>query len=205
MLKIGLTGGIGSGKTAVSELFSRLSIPVIDTDIISREIIHDSREVIEQVSDIFGNEILDIQGNIDRKKLAQIVFSNTERKQQLEQIMHPRIRSEVNRQIDQFNASDNPPSYLIIVIPLLFETGFNVAIDRTLVVIADKTVRVKRVKQRDNRSMDEIRSIIDSQVDDEKRISKADDIIENNNDIKQLELKVMQLHNQYKHIASDIK
>ena len=198
MLKIGLTGGIGSGKTAVSELFNRTGIPVIDTDVISRDLVQNNQAVIEDVMTTFGNDELDGNAVIDRKKLAQLVFNNKENKQQLEKILHPRIRHEVNRQINEFETSDHPPSYLIVVIPLLFETGFNIPIDQTLVVVAEKAVRIERVKQRDNRSLDEINLIINSQVSDEKRISEADDIIENNSDFRQLELQVEQLHNKYR-------
>ena len=198
MLKIGLTGGIGSGKTAVSELFSRIGIPVIDTDVISRNLVQNNQAVIEEVIATFGNDVLDGNAVIDRKKLAQLVFNNKENKQQLEKILHPRIRHEVNRRINEFEASDPPPSYLIVVIPLLFETGFNIPIDQALVVVAEKAVRIERVKQRDNRSLDEINLIINSQVSDEKRISEADDIIENNSDFRQLELQVEQLHNKYR-------
>lgn len=205
MLKIGLTGGIGSGKSAVSEMFSRLAVPVIDTDIISRQLMHGNSDVTSAVIDTFGDTVLDSHGAIDRKKLAKLVFGDKAKKQQLEQILHPRIRSEVSRQIKQLVASDTPPPYTIIVIPLLFETGFNITIDRTLVVIADEAVRIARVRQRDNRSMDEIHSIINSQVGDEKRLSEADDIIENNNDFKQLESQVALLHNKYSELASNIK
>lgn len=198
MLKIGLTGGIGSGKTAVSELFSRAGIPVIDTDVISRNLVQNNQAVIEEVITTFGNDVLDANAVIDRKKLAPLVFNNKEKKQALEKILHPRIRHEVNRQINEFETSDHPPSYLIVVIPLLFETGFNIPIDQTLVVVAEKAVRIKRVKQRDNRSLDEINLIINSQVSDAKRISEADDIIENNSDFRQLELRVEQLDNKYR-------
>ena len=198
MLKIGLTGGIGSGKTAVSELFNRIGVPVIDTDVISRNLVQNNQAVIEEVITTFGNDVLDANAVIDRKKLAPLVFNNKEKKQALEKILHPRIRHEVNRQINEFETSDHPPSYLIVVIPLLFETGFNIPIDQTLVVVAEKAVRIKRVKQRDNRSLDEINLIINSQVSDEKRISEADDIIENNSDFRQLELRVEQLDNKYR-------
>ncbi len=198
MLKIGLTGGIGSGKTAVSELFSRIGIPVIDTDVISRDLVQNNQAVIEEIITTFGNDVLNANAVIDRKKLAQLVFINKEKKQALEKILHPRIRHEVNRQINELETSDHPPSYLIVVIPLLFETGFNILIDQTLVVVAEMAVRIERVKQRDNRSLDEINLIINSQVSDEKRISEADDIIENNSDFRQLELRVEQLDNKYR-------
>ncbi len=197
MLKIGLTGGIGSGKTAVSEQFHRLGINIIDTDIISRELVNHNPAVLKKIVEIFSDKVLDAKGAVDRKKLAQIVFSNKEQKQQLENILHPAIRNEVNQQIQSFSLLNTPPEYIIIVIPLLLETGFTDLIDRILVVMAEQNIRVERIKQRDNRTMGEIHAIINSQVNDDNRIRAADDIIENNNNIKDLESQVRQLHKKY--------
>ncbi len=202
MLKIGLTGGIGSGKTAVSDQFQRLGINIIDTDIISRELMNHDQAVIKKVVEVFSDKVLDGNGAVDRKKLAQIVFSNKEQKQQLENILHPAIRNEVNRQIQSFSLHKNPPKYLIVVIPLLLETGFTDLIDRILVVIAEENIRVERIKQRDNRTLAEIRAIISSQVNDKKRILAADDIIENNNNFKQLESQVRIIHKKYLQLSS---
>jgi dephospho-CoA kinase len=202
MLKIGLTGGIGSGKTAVSDQFQRLGINIIDTDIISRELMHHDQAVLKKVVEIFSDKVLDCKGAVDRKKLAQIVFRNKKQKQQLEAILHPAIRNEVNQQIQSFSQHTPPPKYLIVVIPLLLETGFTDLIDRILVVIAEENIRVERIKQRDNRTLDEIRAIISSQVNDEKRIRAADDIIENNNNFKQLESQVRILHKKYLQLSS---
>ena len=202
MLKIGLTGGIGSGKTAVSDQFQRLGINIIDTDIISRELMSHDQAVLNKVIEVFSDKVLDSKGAVDRKKMAQIVFSNKEQKQQLENILHPAIRNEVKQQIQSFSLHKNPPKYLIVVIPLLLETGFTDLIDRILVVIAEENIRVERIKQRDNRTLDEIRAIISSQVNDEKRIRAADDIIENNNNFKQLESQVRILHKKYLQLSS---
>ncbi|MCK4675130.1 MAG: dephospho-CoA kinase, partial [Gammaproteobacteria bacterium] len=136
---------------------------------------------------------------------AQIVFNKKEKKQQLENILHPRIRTEVNNRIHTFKSSTIPPQYVIVVIPLLFETGFRDLIDRILVVCSDEKIRIERVKQRDNRKVDEIRSIISSQVTDERRISEADDIIENDNNFKELESQVLQLHKKYTDLSSTDK
>ena len=197
MLKIGLTGGIGSGKTAVSKQFQRLGINIIDTDIISRELVNHNPAVLKKIVETFSDKVLDSNGAIDRKKLAQIVFSNKEQKQQLENVLHPAIRNEVNQQIQSFSLLNTPPEYIIIVIPLLLETGFTDLIDRILVVMAEENIRVERIKQRDNRTMGEIHAIISSQVNDDNRIRAADDIIENNNNIKDLESQVRQLHKKY--------
>jgi len=196
-LIIGLTGGIGSGKTTVSRLFEKLGAAVIDTDIIARQLVDSDSSVLNAIIDTFGNTILTDSGTLDRKKLAQIVFSQKKQRLQLESILHPRIRSEINNQIQAFSLNVSPPAYVIIVIPLLFESGLDEIVHRVLVVISDEKTRIERVRQRDNRDIGEIRSIINTQVSDEKRTSRADDIIKNNGDIKDLELKVRQLHDQY--------
>lgn len=202
MLTVGLTGGIGSGKTTVSNLFENLGVAIIDTDIIARELVNDNSSVLNEMVDVFGSSILKQNGTLDRKKLAQMVFNQRTQKQQLENILHPKIRIEVNSKIQTFNAKTIPPQYVIVVIPLLFETGFSDLINRVLVVLSDEKIRIERVKQRDNRDMDEIRSIISSQVTDERRISGADDIIKNNNNFKDLESQVKQLHKKYTHLST---
>ena len=202
MLTVGLTGGIGSGKTTVSNLFNNLGVTIIDTDIIARELVNDNSSVLNEMIDVFGPSILNQNGTLDRKKLAQIVFNQRAQKQQLENILHPKIRIEVNSKIQTFNSKTIPPQYVIVVIPLLFETGFSDLINRILVVLSDEKIRIERVKQRDNRDMDEIRSIISSQVTDERRISGADDIIKNNNNFKDLESQVKQLHKKYTNLST---
>ncbi len=204
MLIVGLTGGIGSGKTSVSNLFESLGAAVIDTDVIAHKLVTNS-SVLNEIIGVFGQTILDHNGTLDRKKLAQIVFNQKKEKEQLENILHPRIRTEVDSQIQALSSDTIPPQYVIVVIPLLFETGFSDLINRILVVISDEKIRIKRIKQRDNRDMDEIRSIINSQVTDERRITEADDIIENNNDFKGLEHQAQQLHKKYTNLSSATK
>jgi dephospho-CoA kinase len=202
MLTVGLTGGIGSGKTTVSNLFENLGVAVIDTDVIARELVNNNASVLNEIIGVFGQTILDQNGTLDRKKLAQIVFNQKKEKKQLENILHPRIRTEVDSQIQAFSSDTIPPQYVIVVIPLLFETGFRDLINRILVVISDEKIRIERVKQRDNRDMDEIQSIINCQVTDEIRTSEADDIIKNNYDFKELESQVQQLHKKYTNLST---
>ncbi len=201
MLKVGLTGGIGSGKTTVSDLFASLGVPVIDTDIIAHKLT-DDKSVLNEIVNLFGKKVLDQNDQLNRKILSQLVFDNPENKQKLESILHPKIRDAVNKNIHQLMTNDSTPAYVIIVIPLLIETNFNQIIDHVLVVMADKTNRVERIKHRDNRNMDEIRAIISTQVSDQQRIDAADDIIENNNNINTLDTQVQKLHKKYLAIAS---
>lgn len=205
MLKVGLTGGIGSGKTAVSNLFHDLGIHIIDTDLIAHELVNNDRSVLKKIVAAFGTGIIDQHGKVERKKLAHLIFNNKENKQLLENILHPEIRDEVNRQLLNFSSYTSPPQYIIIVIPLLLETDFRGFVDRILVVISDEKLRIERVTQRDNRSVDEIQSIIACQVSDEKRLSAADDIIENNKDISALKSSVQQLHDEYMRLSRECR
>lgn len=205
MLKVGLTGGIGSGKTTVSNLFASLGIPVIDTDVIAHDLVNNNHNVLVEISDTFGTDILTPDGNLDRKKLAQIVFNSKNNKQLLERMLHPKIETEVKHQIQLLGSRQNPPDYAIVVVPLLIEAGYHGLIDRILVVIASEQLRVERILQRDNRSMNEIRAIISHQVDDNKRSSEADDIIENNSNIRLLEGQVKNLHNKYMRLSAELR
>lgn len=197
MLKVGLTGGIGSGKSSVSDLFEELGVPVIDTDVIAHDLVNNNEAILQQISDVFGVDILKINGELNRKKLAQIVFHKKENKQSLERILHPEIKSEVIRQVKKLNSRQKPPAYVIIVVPLLIEAKYHDIIDRVLVVIADEAVRVARVQKRDNRSASDIRAIIKNQIDDSKRLDQADEIIENNSNIREIEKQVKVLHEKY--------
>jgi len=197
MLIIGLTGGIGSGKTTVSNLFSNLGIQIIDTDIIAHELLNNSELVKDEIIDTFSKNVLDSDGFIDRNKLATIVFNDNYKKKRLEKILHPKIRLEVDAKIQNCHAQQPQPQYVIVVVPLLLETGFIDYLDRILVVIASEEIRTKRVQQRDNRKIEDIQLIIKSQVSDKKRTDNADDIIENNNDFNELRLQVQRLHDKY--------
>ena len=201
MLKVGLTGGIGSGKTTVSDLFEKMGAPVIDTDIIARQLVADDPDVLSEITEIFGKDVLSVDGRLDRKKLANIVFNDKKQKLKLENTLHPRIRSEVLRQVQELSGTESPTHYVIIVVPLLFETGFDDIVDLTVAVIADEPIRINRIQQRDMRSLDEIQAIIAGQTDDKTRIRMADEIIENNNDFKQLEQKVELLHNKFRQLS----
>lgn len=201
MLIIGLTGGIGSGKTTVSNLFSNLGIDIIDTDIIAHELLNNSELVKEEIIDTFSKNILDTHGFIDRSQLATIVFNDDDKKKCLERILHPKIRLEVDTKIQDHYAQQPQPQYVIVVVPLLLETGFIDYLDRILVVMASKEIRTRRIQQRDDRKIEEIQLIINSQVSDKKRIDNADDIIENNSDINELRLQVQGLHDKYTSLA----
>ena len=197
MLKIGLTGGIGCGKSAVSDLFADLDIPVIDADIIAHDLVNNNPAVLQEITDTFGNDILSLDGSLNRKKLAQIVFNQKKNKQQLEQILHPKVQVEASRQLLQLETTEQPPAYVILAVPLLIEANYQRFIDRILIIVADEKIRIKRVQKRDRRSLNDIRSIINNQLSDEERLKSADDVIENNSDIKSLASQVSAMHKKY--------
>ena len=192
-LKVGLTGGIGSGKTTVSELFEALDVPVIDADVIARSLLEPGTETTKQVINIFGKEIAIDTGEIDRTKLRERVFNDADARKKLESILHPIVHQRIREQI----AGMSSP-YCIIVIPLLFEAGHQDLVDRVLVVDTTRENQIRRAASRDQVSAPEIQKILDSQIDPRERLARADDVIENNNGIEQLRRRVQELDTFYR-------
>lgn len=197
MLVIALTGGIGSGKSQVSRLFEELGVAVIDTDVISKQLVTPNSTALKKIVDQFGNNYLLADGNLDRKKMRDLIFNDTKARQALEDILHPLILSEVRRQLDQQDGA-----YTILVVPLLAETGQQYQADRVLVVDAPETLQRERVKRRDKIDDVLFEKILQNQSTRQKRLSIADDILLNDADIESLKDKVLQLHHKYLLIAS---
>lgn len=192
MLKVGLTGGIASGKSTICELFSQHNIPIIDADIIAQELVKPNQTALKEVIQLFGNDILLNNGELDRKQLRQRIFSNSVDKQQLEALLHPRIRQQLIQQSNQVNAP-----YCILAIPLLIEANMFDIVDLVLVIDSEQEQQVKRVCRRDNISSADAQAIISSQATREQRLSIADDIISNNHSLESLTLLVDELHKKY--------
>ena len=190
--KVGLTGGIGSGKSTVARLFAKLGVTTIDADQVARELTKRGTKEFSSIVDQFGQDILDPDGNIDRARLGAVVFSDTSQRQKLESILHPSIRKIMH---SRCNASGDP--YCILEIPLLIETGQYREMDRILVVTCDTEIRIQRLI--DNRDIDaeKIRRIIESQITDSQRIAVADDIIANDSSENVLIEQVDKLHKHY--------
>ncbi len=157
---VGLTGGIGSGKTAVSDHFSELGVPIVDTDVIAREVVEPGQLALKEILEHFGKELLSANGLLDRDTLRNIVFKDPEARRKLEGITHPQIRK---RTFELAREANFP--YCIIVVPLLVESGYKELVDRVLVVVADRAKRTGWVRNRSGLSTTEIDAIIDSQVD----------------------------------------
>lgn len=192
-----LTGGIASGKTAVSDRFAALGVPVIDTDVIAREVVAPGTPSLGKVTAVFGREILDASGALDRKKMRGIVFSNPSSKQKLEAILHPAIAASVREKISAL-ASD----YCILVVPLLVESGSYQWADRVLVVDVSEETQVQRVMARDGSTREQAEAILESQASRAERLAIADDVIENSGDFSALDAEVARLHQRYRQLAN---
>lgn len=200
LLRVGLTGGIGSGKTTVRNFFDGLGAPTIDADEISHRITKPGQAAFDEVVALFGEESLDETGNLDRKRLRALIFDEPDLKQKLEAIIHPRVRAQIREFADRV---DYP--YCIICIPLLLETGAQSTVDRVLVVDAPEQLQVARVGRRDNADERQTRSIIRSQTGRAERLRAAHDIIVNDGNISDLKTRVENLHDRYMKIGSGKK
>jgi len=196
MLRIGLTGGIGSGKTTVADHFSSLGIKVIDADEIVHHVSSPGHHSFDAIIHHFGDQILNANGTIDRQKLGQRVFSDATERQVLEAILHPAVRSVMQRAVQEA-----PPSpYCILVIPLLVETGYTDLVDRVLVITADRKKRIEWIKKRSGLSDEQIETIMAVQASDNERRKIADDVIENNGTLDSLFRQVEELDRKYREI-----
>tara|TARA_B100000959_G_scaffold239050_1_gene259442 strand:+ start:119 stop:703 length:585 start_codon:yes stop_codon:yes gene_type:complete len=189
---VGLTGGIGSGKTAVSDLFQGLGITIVDADIASRVVVEKGREELNKIADHFGKDILTSNGELDRAKLREVIFKSKEEKVWLESLLHPAIASQIQKELD---SSKSP--YTILVSPLLLETDQKNFCSTVLVVDVPVEIQIERTSKRDNVSEEQIKSIIASQIDRDSRLELADEVILNDGSIQNLESKVQELHKKF--------
>jgi len=196
MLVIGLTGGIGSGKSITADMFAARGIPVIDADVIARELVEPGMPALAEITARFGPRVIGADGRLDRNALRQQVFGDPVARADLESILHPRIRQ---RMRDRIDALDSP--YCILVIPLLLETGQRDLVQRVLVVDAPEAVQRARVRRRDDLDSDEIEAVLQAQTDRQTRLAVADDVIHNDSDLSSLEAQVDALHRTYLQLA----
>ena len=197
MLRVGLTGGIGVGKTTISDKFKlSYDIPVIDADEISRHLMQPGNEAYIEIVNTFGKSSLTGNNEIDRANLRQTVFTSKEKRTQLEKIIHPKVRAEIDKKVKTLNSP-----YCLIVIPLLIESNMQSLVDRILVVDSSKENQIERVKLRDKCNTDHVESILNAQIDSQMRLDHADDIITNNSDLRSLDQQIHQLHEKYLEIS----
>ena len=192
-----LTGGIASGKTAVSDGFRHLGVPVIDTDVIARQLVEPGQPALALIAEIFGPGILDSTGGLDRKKMREAIFSDHEKKAQLEQVLHPLIGEEVLKRLEQLSAP-----YCILVVPLYAESGSYRWVDRVLLVDVSEEQQIRRVMRRDDISQEQAEAILDAQASRAERAALADDVIDNSGTLDELEDKIESLHKKYSSLGS---
>ena len=197
MLRIGLTGGIGSGKSTVAALFATRGVPVIDTDEIAHRLSQPGQAAFDEIVRDFGEGILDENRRIDRNRLRERVFDNDDERRRLETILHPHIRAAAREKLADLSAT-----YCVLVVPLLIESGFQDLTDRILVVDAHENMQIQRTAARSGMSEAEIRKIMSAQASRAQRLQKADDVIDNNSDRKKLEAEVERIHQWYLSLAA---
>lgn len=196
-LVVGLTGGIGSGKSAAAEEFGRLGATVVDTDAIAHELTQAGGAAMQQVRALFGDGYVDARGAMDRAKMRALAFQDPAARKRLEQVLHPMIRAESERRIAAASGS-----YVILVVPLLVESGnYRQRVARVVVVDCPEMVQIERVRQRSRLTDEEIRRIIRSQASRDDRLAAADDVIDNSASLDALHKQVRELHARYLELA----
>jgi dephospho-CoA kinase len=196
-LRIGLTGGIASGKSTVTQRFAELGVPVIDADVASRTVVAPGTPGLAQVVARFGAGVVGADGRLDRRALRNLIFADSSLRQALDAILHPLIRAEMEREVAQAQAP-----YVVMAIPLLVEGGSAAKrVDRVLVIDADETLQIQRLQARDGSSVEQARSILASQASRAARLRMADDVLLNSGTVADLRQAVDKLHEQYLQLA----
>ena len=192
MLIIGLTGGIGSGKSVASDKFASLGITVVDADVASRTVVEPGKPALQEIESHFGSEIITEDGQLDRAKLREIIASDAKERKWLESVLHPRIAEQIAKEI-----SESTSPYTLFVAPLLLETNSQEMCARVVVVDVPNDVQVERTAKRDKVPTDQVEQIVSAQMGREKRLEKADDVLLNTGTIEELDKKVELLHKKY--------
>ncbi|MBE8596399.1 dephospho-CoA kinase [Xenorhabdus sp. BG5] len=197
---VALTGGIGSGKTTISNVFSSLGVPLVDADIIAREVVAPGTPALQAITEHFGTDILLPDGSLNRAMLRQKVFAAPEEKLWLNALLHPLIQIETQRQLNQVTAS-----YVIWVVPLLIENNLMRLADRVLVVDVPVEIQITRTMARDGVSREQVENILAAQASRQDRLEKANDVIVNHNNEKDITSRVVELHQQYLKQAKSVR
>lgn len=195
-LRIGLTGGIASGKSVVADMFAELGVPVIDTDVIAREVVQPGQPALGEIRERFGETIIDTAGNLDRAALRKLIFSDDTARLDLEAILHPRIGAETRRQAD---AADS--DYQLIVVPLLVGSPLMQFVDRILVVDCQEDTQIRRLLERDTESVEQAERILAAQASREERLAIADDVVNNDHSLNHVRDQVIDLDRKYRRLT----
>jgi len=193
---VGLTGGIGSGKTTVANLFADLGITLVDADIVAREVVAKDSEGLAKITEHFGADVCQADGTLNRIALREIIFNQPQQRDWLNNLLHPMIRKNMLNQVQQAESA-----YVIMVVPLLFENGLDKLVNTTLVVDVDPKLQISRTSERDSVASTQVEQIILSQMPRQQRLSMADEIIDNHGELNTLRSKVASLHHKYLELA----
>jgi len=199
-MRVGLTGGIASGKTVVAEMFRDLGVAIIDTDIIARAVVQPGEPALEEIRQQFGDQFIDPQGALDRTAMRQFVFSDDAMRERLEAILHPRIRQETMQQ-----ASAASGAYQVIVVPLLAESPLKRCVDRILVVDCTEDTQIERLMARDVESKPQASRMLAAQASREERLAVADDVIQNDGELGDTRKQVERLHLDYLQLGQSVR
>lgn len=194
--RVGLTGGVASGKSTVADLFAKLGVPVIDTDALAREVVRPGEPALAEIVAAFGKQFLDERGELDRRRLRERVFADDASRQRLEAILHPRIETSMLAACEHAGGP-----YQVLVVPLLFESGFQRHVDRVLVVDCPEATQRARLLRRDGISAAEAARMLAAQLPRDERLARADDVIRNDGKPETLAPQVGQLHRRYLEMA----
>ena len=196
-LRIGLTGGIASGKSLVAGMFVKLGAELMDADLIAREVVSPGEAVLEAIRATFGNEVLTARGELDRAALRKLVFSDADKRRTLDALLHPKIRE---RLLARLALVQRP--YVIVAVPLLVETDFASLVDRIAVVDCPESLQLERLMRRDGIPRAEAAAMIAAQADRATRLRAAHDVIDNSGDVEATRRQVAQLHHRYIDLAN---
>lgn len=196
-LKVGLTGGIGSGKSAAADMFAELGVPVVDADLIAREVVEPGEPALEQIAQHFGKSVIQSGGGLNRRALRERVFADPSEREWLEQLLHPLINERIRDRLDAF---DTP--YVMLVSPLLIESGQARLVDPVIVVDVDEQTQVERTIARDEVTIDQAKRIIASQCSRVERTQRAEYLLDNGGSLEQLREQVEYLHRQLIKLAN---
>ena len=197
---VGITGGIGSGKNAVTDLLQKLGITVVDADVVAREVVAKGEPALDKITEHFGSHIITASGDLDRTALRKIIFTDSTAKTWLEQLLHPMIRESIKQQLHVATSS-----YAVLSSPLLLETDQHELVDTVVVVDASEELQLTRTVKRDSASEEQIKAIMAAQLPRQERLKKADIIVDNNADLESLENQISKLHTKLSKIAEETK
>jgi dephospho-CoA kinase len=194
---VGLTGGIGSGKTAASDYFASLGITIVDADVVARLVVEPGQKALNDIQAHFGDDVINIDGTLNRRALRDIVFADDASRKVLESITHPAIAAEIIRQL---NAAQS--AYAILVSPLLLETSQHQLVQRILLIDVPEVIQIERTSQRDEVDQQQVKAIIAAQMSRAEKREKADDIVINDGSLAELQQQLDQLHSNYIELAN---